>query len=279
MAHDPSQNDAWGKNPFAAPGTEVEERPSETGENALLPEPNRLPAERGIAWIREGWALMQGSIGVWIGVGAVWAIIAVVLQLVPFIGPLALVFLTPIFIAGLMLACRAKERGEEVRFNHLFAGFSNRVGVLMTLGLFYFLGSMLIVIIMAVGFVVLLGVGVGTNLAALSGGGIENLSAVSLLFFLLLLLLSCLLFIPLILVQWLSPQLVALHEEITAGEAFKLALRGILRNLLPFTVNGLVYSVLVVLALIPLLLGLLLIIPLTFCTFYAAYRDIFVRPR
>ena len=276
MAHDPSQNDAWGKNPFAAPGTEVEERPSETGENALLPEPNRLPAERGVAWIREGWALMQGSIGVWIGVGVVWAIIAVVLQLVPFIGQLALVFLTHIFIAGLMLACRAKERGEEVRFNHLFAGFSNRVGVLMTLGLFYFLGSMLIVIIMAIGFVVLLGV--GTNLAALSGC-IEDLSPVSLLFFLLLLLLSCLLFIPLVLVQWLSPQLVALHEEITAGEAFKLALRGILRNLLPFTVNGFVYSVLVVLALIPLLLGLLLIIPLTFCTFYAAYRDIFVRPR
>jgi hypothetical protein len=37
--------------------------------------------------------------------------------------------------------------------------------------------------------------------------------------------------------------------------------------------------VIFLLALIPLGLGLLLVIPLAFCVFYAAYRDIFVRPR
>jgi uncharacterized membrane protein len=256
----------WGGNPFAAPGTEVDEI-REAEENALLPEPNRLAAGAGITWIREGWELMQGYMGVWIGMGVVWFIILVVLQLVPFLGPIAQVLLTPVFTAGMMLACRARERDEDVRFTHLFAGFSNRMGALMLLGLIYFLIVMFVVMIM--GFIIALSVS-AVKLSNIATSGIGPLWWVFLL--------GALFFIPLILAQWLSPQLVALHEDLAAWEAFKLAMRGVLRNLLPFTVLGIAFFGLNILALIPLGLGLLLLIPLSFCIFYAAYRDIFIRP-
>ncbi|MDR1647533.1 MAG: hypothetical protein LBR88_05780 [Zoogloeaceae bacterium] len=50
MAHDPLQDDkaTWGKNPFAAPETEIEEVRGETGKDVLLTNPNRLAAWRDI---------------------------------------------------------------------------------------------------------------------------------------------------------------------------------------------------------------------------------------
>jgi uncharacterized membrane protein len=250
---------------------EVDEIRGELGEHTLLPEPNSLSAGAGISWIMEGWSLMQGSMGAWIGMGVVWFLILFALGLVPIIGGLAQMLLTPVFIAGLAMACRAKEQDEEVFFNHLFAGFSNRMGSLMTLGLIYFLFVLFFVMIMVV--VLLLMVGPD------SLRGISTPGAIAIDSLWWVILLSCLVFIPLVLVQWLAPQLVALHAELSAWEAFKLAVRGMLHNLLPFTVSGIAFSVLGMLAMIPLGFGLLLLIPLGFCTFYAAYRDIFIRPR
>jgi uncharacterized membrane protein len=230
----------------------------------LLPEPNRFGAGTAFTWIREGWELMQGSMLAWIGIAFIWLAIMIPLQFVPFIGPLVQVLLTPVFIAGPMLACQAKERDEEVYVSHLFAGFSNRTGALITLALIYFLISLPIGIIVAVFFALSIGFGDTPSGSTILIG--------------LLILLVFLFSISMALVQWLSPQLVVLHKDMTPWGAVKLAVRGILRNLLPFTVLGIVLTVLGILALIPLFLGLLLFMPLMFCVFYAAYRDIFVRP-
>ncbi|MDR0737349.1 MAG: hypothetical protein LBF51_11090 [Zoogloeaceae bacterium] len=242
-----------------------------------MPEPNRLSAGAGVAWIREGWDLMQVSMGTWIGIGFAWICIYTLLNLlgnvlIPNIGVLAQILLTPVFIAGPMLACRAKERDDDVRFEHLFAGFSNRTGTLMLLGVFYSLAFLFIAAILGVSFALLVGFGNLPNLPNLRAGG-------SIIPYLLPILLASLFIIPLVLVVWLSTPLVALHGELTAWKAFKLAARGLLRNLLPFTVNGIAYTGLFILALIPLGLGFLIVIPLIFCTCYAAYRDIFVRSR
>jgi uncharacterized membrane protein len=269
MAHDSLRNDkkGWGENPFAAPGTEVEEARGTEG-SALLDVPNSLSAGRGIEWIREGWGLMQGSMGTWIGIGVIWFVITFVLQFVPILGPLALTLLMPVLIAGTMLACREKARGGDIGVGHLFAGFSNRLGTLMMLGVIYFL----IVMFVSVIIVVCVGLTVGFSYFSYYSSGTFKFTPILLL----PILLACLFIIPLVLVQWLTPQLVVLHEELTAWEAYKLATRGVLRNILPFTVNGIIFFGIIILALIPLGLGLLITIPLTFCIFYAAYRDIFV---
>ncbi|MGE5524556.1 MAG: hypothetical protein ACM3SS_12650, partial [Rhodospirillaceae bacterium] len=47
------------------------------------------------------------------------------------------------------------------------------------------------------------------------------------------------------------------------------------RNLLPFTVYGFVVLVLWFLASIPLLLGLLIVLPVVLCSIYASYKDVF----
>jgi uncharacterized membrane protein len=272
MSQNSSRNESdnkghWGGNPFAAPGVEVDEIRRD-GEYGLLPEPNRLPAGAGLAWIKEGWALMQGHIGAWIGMGVVFFLFMLALALVPIVGAFVQMLLTPVFLAGAMLACRAKEQEGEMSFTHLFAGFSNREGTLMMLGVIYFLIVVFIVVILATG--VALTVGLDAFETFDNSGG-------SVLLILLAGLFLALFLVPLALAQWLSPPLVALHEDLTAWEAYKLALRGVLRNLLPLTVFGIVFTVLCVLALIPLGLGLLLLWPLSFCTFYAAYRDIFIR--
>jgi uncharacterized membrane protein len=274
MSQNSSQNESgnkghWGGNPFAAPGAEVDEI-RRGGEYGLLPEPNRLPAGVGLAWISEGWALMQGHIGAWIGIGVVFFIFSLILAFVPFIGSLVQMLIAPVLCAGMMLACRAKEEGEDVSVSHLFAGFSNRVGALMLLGVIYFLIILFAVAIM--GFVAALTVGFGASLSTLNSN-----SGASVLVIVLVGLILALFLVPLALAQWLSPPLVALHEDLTAWEAYKLALRGVLRNLLPFTVYGIVLTVLSVLTVFTLGLGLLILFPLCFCTLYAAYRDIFIR--
>jgi uncharacterized membrane protein len=287
MSQNSSQNESgnkghWGGNPFAAPGVEVDEI-RKSGEYGLLPEPNRLPAGVGLAWISEGWALMQGHIGAWIGMGVVFFLVSFVLGLVPFFGAIALALLTPVLLAGTALACRAKEQEGEMSFTHLFAGFSNRVGALMMLGVIYFLIAFSIGLIFAVVAGLMVGFGalsmgaLSAMLNADSGGSLLAVGGGMLLVFLLSLLVLALFLIPLIIVQWLSPPLVALHEDLTAWEAYKLALRGVLRNLLPFTVYGIVITVLSVLTVFTLGLGLLILFPLCFCTIYAAYRDIFIR--
>ncbi|MDR2625526.1 MAG: hypothetical protein LBC37_04265 [Zoogloeaceae bacterium] len=275
MTNDSLRNDKtiWGENPFAAPETEVEEARDEIEEGALLSKPNSVATGRGIEWIREGWRLMQGSMGVWIGMVFAWSLIMVIfvktMPLMSFVGALiellALVLLPPVFIAGLMLACHEKARGEDIHFGYLFAGFSNRMSTLMMLGLVSFLVSLPVSIVISVGFGLLVAASVTRGPGALSP--------------MLPILLFSPFIIPLLIVMWLSPQLVALHEELTAWKAFKLAVRGMLRNILPFAVNGIAFLGLAMLAVIPLGLGLLLLIPLGVCTFYAAYRDIFIAPR
>ncbi|MDR2626050.1 MAG: hypothetical protein LBC37_06925 [Zoogloeaceae bacterium] len=293
MAYDSSRDDkkGWGGNPFAAPEAEVDEIRSETGGYALLLEPNHLTAGAGITWIREGWALMRGHILTWIGMGFLCMLILAVLQLIhPSIGGFLQILFAPVFIAGMMLACRAKEQKEGVRLFHLFAGFSKRTGSLLLLGLFDLLMLFFAIMLTSVSFALLFRPAFAYDLFVGSSGLVPIWPVIFLGVFLMLTV------IPFFIVQGLSPQLVALHEDLTAWGAFKLSVRGMLRNILSFVVSGIAFFILptVVLGIvfyaqdisvqtplsvqIPMVLCALFFIPFNFCVFYAAYRDIFIRP-
>ncbi|MDR3158316.1 MAG: hypothetical protein LBU11_04750 [Zoogloeaceae bacterium] len=300
MPYDSSRNDkgddkeSWGGNPFAAPKAEVDEIRGEAGEYALLPESNRLAAGAGIAWIREGWALMRGHIWAWIGMGFLCMLILAVLQLISI--PVSIrgflqILSAPVFIAGLMLVCRAKEQNEDVRVLFLFAGFSKRTGSLLLLGLLDFLLLLLAVMLTSAGFFLLFKLALVYEFFA---GGSRNVPFWQVILFLALFIFAV---IPFLIVQGLSPQLAALHEDMTAWGAFKLAVRGMLRNILPFLASGIAFFILPVVVLgivfyalgnsaqilfwaqISLCLCASFLIPFNYCVFYAAYRDIFIRPR
>ncbi|MEN6587182.1 MAG: BPSS1780 family membrane protein, partial [Sulfuricella sp.] len=84
------------------------------------------------------------------------------------------------------------------------------------------------------------------------------------------------LLLPLLMAYWFAPALV-LFDGLPAKQAMKLSFAACLRNVLPFTLYGVVGLVLFVLGSIPLGLGLLAVIPVLFATsIYTAYRDIFV---
>jgi len=73
---------------------------------------------------------------------------------------------------------------------------------------------------------------------------------------------------------WFAPVLVGLNN-LTAIEAMKLSFNACLQNILPFFVYGLIFMLLLIVALIPFGLGLLVVVPVMMTSLYASYVDIF----
>jgi uncharacterized membrane protein len=82
------------------------------------------------------------------------------------------------------------------------------------------------------------------------------------------------LLMPLTMAMWFATALV-LFDRLQAWQAFKISYRGCLANLMPFLVFGLIAMVLLVVAAIPLGLGMFLLLPVMFATGYTSYRDVF----
>jgi hypothetical protein len=261
--------DVRGRNPFAAPTAHVEDARTPL-DDTLADEPNRLGIGRGFAWWSGGWRLLREAVLLWIGIGVVLILISLGINLIPYVGGLVSSLVFPLFTAGLMLGCHALESGEELRFGHLFAGFQDNPGRLLAVGALYLLGLVIIV-----GIAFAFGFGGGFITAAAGNGGED---AAALWGMLLGGLVGVLLGLPLVMSVWFAPALVALHG-LPAFEAMKLSFRGCLRNFLAFLTYGLAFIVLAIPATLLFGLGWLLLLPLTFCSLYASYRDIFTRER
>jgi uncharacterized membrane protein len=92
--------------------------------------------------------------------------------------------------------------------------------------------------------------------------------------FLIAILLGLLVTIPLMMSYVFAPALVAL-DDMKALTAMKLSFMGCLKNLLPFTVYGLLAMVLLFIGSLPMGLGLLVVLPLLTAALYSSYRDIY----
>ena len=75
--------------------------------------------------------------------------------------------------------------------------------------------------------------------------------------------------------HWFAPALVVFHQ-LGPVEAMKDSFLGCLRNVLPFLVYGIMFTLLAILATIPLGLGWLVLGPVTVASIYTAYRDIYL---
>ena len=83
------------------------------------------------------------------------------------------------------------------------------------------------------------------------------------------------LILPLVMSIWFAPALVALND-VPAVQAMKLSFIGCLKNFLPFLLYGIVLFLLGILAIIPIGLGLLLLVPTMICAQYVSYKEIFL---
>ena len=107
----------------------------------------RLDAGSVFDWFRQGWAIFAANPAVWIAMMVLMIVIYVGLAVVPVIGYLAAYLLTPLLAAGMLLACRKAVIGEALEVGDLFAGFRRDTGALMTLGVFYMLAMLLLVVL------------------------------------------------------------------------------------------------------------------------------------
>ncbi len=73
---------------------------------------------------------------------------------------------------------------------------------------------------------------------------------------------------------WLAPALVVL-KGVAPLQAIKMSLSASLKNIVPYLIYSLLAIMLCVIAAIPLGLGLLVALPMIFCSSYLAYKDIF----
>jgi uncharacterized membrane protein len=242
------------------------------------PRSRGVDAGRGLAWLTEAWRLFARSPGVWILVVLILFAILVVVALVPVVGSLGSHVLFPVFTAGLMLGCRAQDRGEPLSVAHLFAGFSERAGSLFVVGLIY-TALMLAIMALVVGVLfILFGAAVLSELwklgdpfesAALLGGLFTAVMVGALLFLLL--------YLPLVMAIWFAPALVVLRGA-EPLQAMALSLSGCAKNVLPFLIYGIVWIALAFIASLPLMLGWLVLAPVTFASVYTGYCDIYEDP-
>lgn len=243
--------------------------------------PRAVGTDRGLAWWSEAWRLFTPAAGVWLLIIILLVILNIVLTVIPLVGHVIGQLLFPIFAGGLMLGCRAVDRGQPLTVGHLFAGFSTGAGPLFILGLIYTALAIAIALVVFGLLLVFFGAAIVGQLWHLQDlqdpwalaqmfGSVMLAICIGLLVFLLL-------YLPLMMAIWFAPALVVLRG-VEPLEAMRLSFNGCLRNMVPFLLYGLVGVGLSIVATIPLLLGWLVLGPVTIASLYTSYCDIYEDP-
>ena len=258
---------------------------SSSGAPTPTASPRGVASGRGVDWWTEAWRLFAPAAGTWIVILIVLFILNLVLAFVPVLGHIAGQLLLPVFSGGLMLGCRAIDRGERLTIEHLFAGFGARFGPLLIVGAIY-LGAIIAIMLVVFGLtMVFFGATIVGSLwhlrsvadplaiGSMLGGFLSAVLVASLIFLLL--------YLPLLMAVWFAPALIVLRG-VEPLQAMRLSFDGCLRNVVPFLIYGLIGLLLAIVASIPLMLGWLVLGPVTIASVYAGYCDIYedqpVRP-
>jgi len=201
--------------------------------------PRVAEAGRGFGWWAEGWRIFMASPGTWIGLMVVYCVLSVLVSIVPFVGAVGQSLLTPVFLGGLMIGCRALSQGEPLRMSHLFEGFQGPHFVpLMIIGAVNIGLVVALMLLSGAGF--LGGVAMPSSFDPTNplAAGVGAMTATTLVVFVLVLLVAAVF----TMLNWFAPALVALRG-VSAVEAMKLSFVASLRNWLPFLTYGLVVVV------------------------------------
>lgn len=249
-------------NPFRPPEARVYDH-APTSMGRFILDGRRVPAGHGYRWLQRGWEIFRIAPGTWIGIAVAFMALMMIVGMIPVVN-IAVNLLIPIFIGGISVGCRAIERGDGLRFDHLFAGFSRQPGSLLVVGLLYTISMALVV------FAGVFGAGLAKAVIANGVQATEALSFGMVLLMVVVFVASA----SLAMAVWLAPPLVIFHE-ISAFRAIKSSLRVALRNIGPFAVYTLLVLMAAVVASLPLLLGWLVLLPVLYASLYAAYRDMF----
>jgi hypothetical protein len=256
-------------NPYQPPNSSASPGATSPVPMAAVPAAARsVDGGRGWEWIAEGFALFKKQPGTWILILIVFIVCAALIHLVPVIGSLAGMLLTQVFMGGLMLGCRALDRDGTLELGHLFAGFKQNTGDLVVLGVLTLVGWIIALI------PALLIAGGGAFMAMMAGGSPAMHVGAMGLSFVLAMLVTLALAVPLYMALWFAPALI-MFNQLKPVDAMKASFYACLKNIVPFLIYGVIIMVLCIVAAIPFGLGFLVLGPVTIGSIYASYRDVF----
>ena len=156
-------------------------------------------------------------------------------------------------------------RNQDLEINHLFEGFKHNTSQLVAVGGIYMLSLLLVAV------VVVLTLDAATVELLIQGKDLSTEQADAMTMPLLLALLFVL---PVLMAYWFAPVLAGLHD-LTAIEAMKLSFNACFKNMLPFFLYGLIFMVLLIIAIIPFGIGLIVVVPMMMTSLYTSYADVF----
>jgi uncharacterized membrane protein len=232
--------------------------------NAPL-ESRQVPAGQAWAWIVSGFELFKANPVMWIVILLIYLAIIIPISLVPVIGSVVSTLLAPVFASGMMWGCKALVNKQDLEINHLFEGVKKNTAQLIAVGGIYML-SLLVIAVMVV-------LSLNKEVVELLMKG-QELSQGQASSMMLPILIAMLLIVPILMAYWYAPVLTGLHN-LKAVEAMKLSFVACLKNMLPFLLYGLIFTVILVVAIIPFGLGLIVAIPVMMTSLYTSYVDVF----
>ena len=227
-----------------------------------------LPASAGLAWIKMSFALFRTQPIGWISLMLAWLMATLGLSVIPLIGTAIASILQPGFFAGFVIAARDQEAGQPVGVPQLLAGFRVNGRALITIGSITLLANMMVVVILGLS-------GLPLNIAP-DAEGVPDLRtyARALEGKELLLWLGLCLTLLVKGVLWFTTALLALNQ-MPAMHAIRWSFYALIANFLPMLVFGVVITVMLIVGTLPLMLGLLVVMPLFAIAHYVSYRELF----
>ena len=246
-----------------------------------------LPARRGWAWVVEGFGLFRVAPLAWLALVFGYWMAMTVISFIPYVGVVAASVLVPAFSVGFMAASRASEKRLPLELANLGAGFRNHLGAQIALGAVYFTSIAALLAATALA-------DEGTLARWMSTGVRPSPEALASEQFVRALLVSAVLYVPVMMAFWFAPVLVAWHG-LSAVKALFFSFFASLINWRAFLAYG--AGAAMVLFILPAALAtgamllsggklrmvllsvmfpfLLILLPTLFASFYASYRDVF----
>jgi uncharacterized membrane protein len=227
---------------------------------------------RGAAWWTESWALFMKNPGMWLVFGVIFFIGSAVLSMVPVLGGLVVAVATQVIVGGWMLSARKLDSGGTLQPADLFLGFKEKLNPLLVLGAMALGASIIIMLVAGVmGGGAFIGMAMGG--AARSTGGMMAGAGMMLLTLLVVMVLG----FVFAMAFWYAPALIV-FRDVAPVDAVKASWSATLTNVVPLLIYGVIWIVAAVIASIPLMLGWVLLLPLTMLGMYRSYIDLFEQP-
>ncbi|WP_225747426.1 BPSS1780 family membrane protein [Eikenella sp. Marseille-P7795] len=254
-------------NRYAPP--RISNEPDSTAHNDYLAEPQAVPAGNAKAWIGDAWRLFKLRPGKLIGAALLVGAINIGLSMLPYIGGLLQSAFAIFVVAGFSFIAQQLEEEGDFDFGQIFIGFQENTKALLTIGA---IGA----VVALISNLLLVALLVGQAGDVSSAANLDMDEAQIMSADLSVIALSLLLGIIYSAFTFLAPALIILENE-TPKRSILLSWQGFSRNIVGAALCGLMSMLLMIAGAIPLLLGLLVVMPTLMMVPYTVYRDLFFK--